>query len=149
MSDKLDTILAAAHDHATQIIARNVDAWNAAKAWPRDTSDKAGAAGLTGLHAPEAWGGQGLSLSAGIQVNEQLGLGDGAYAFYLSMHNICTFAGCGYGTETFKEKKARDLSAGRKLENFALTEPQSGSDPMNDVYPRDHQRRRHLGDQRF
>ncbi|HHL22624.1 MAG TPA: acyl-CoA dehydrogenase, partial [Aliiroseovarius sp.] len=35
---------------------------------------------------------------------------------------------CGYGTEAFKEAWARDLTSGRKLANFALTEPQSGSD---------------------
>ena len=130
MSEKLATVLDAARKHATDVIAPNIDAWNAARTWPRDASDKAGAAGLTGLYAPEEFGGQGLPLSEGIQVYEQLGLGDGAYAFALSMHNICTFAGCGYGTEAFKETWARDLTSGRKLANFALTEPQSGSDPM-------------------
>ncbi|NOC83446.1 acyl-CoA dehydrogenase family protein [Ruegeria sp. HKCCD6428] len=131
MSDKLDTILQAARDHAEQVILPNVDAWNAAKKWPRDASDKAGAAGLTGLYAPEEFGGQALPLAEGIQVYEQLGRGDGAYAFALSMHNICTFAGCGYGADAFKEKWARDLTSGRKLANFALTEPQSGSDATN------------------
>lgn len=130
MTDKLTPILDAARAHATDVIAPNVDAWNAAKKWPRDASDKAGAAGLTGLYAPVEFGGQGLPLSEGIQVFEQLGLGDGAYAFALSMHNICTFAGCGYGTDAFKEKWGRELTSGRKLANFALTEPQSGSDPM-------------------
>lgn len=130
MPQDLQAILSAAHDHATTMIAPNVDAWNAAGQWPRDASDAAGAAGLTGLYAPEEWGGQGLPLSEGIQVYEQLGLGDGAYAFAISMHNICTFACCGYGTDAFKEKWARDLTSGRKLANFALTEPQSGSDPM-------------------
>ncbi|WP_299648364.1 acyl-CoA dehydrogenase family protein [uncultured Tateyamaria sp.] len=130
MSERLDTILAAARDHATDVVAPNVDTWNAAKAWPRNASDKAGAAGLTGLYAPEEFGGQGLPLSDGIQVYEQLGLGDGAYAFALSMHNICTYAGCGYGTDAFKDAWARNLTSGRKLANFALTEPQSGSDPM-------------------
>jgi len=130
MSEKLSAILEIAHTHATEVIAPNVDAWNAAKTWPRDASDKAGAAGLMGLYAPEELGGQGLPLAEGIQVYEQLGLGDGAYAFALSMHNICTFAGCGYGTDAFKDTWARDLTSGRKLANFALTEPQSGSDPM-------------------
>ncbi len=130
MSEKLDAILKAAREHAEQVILPNIDKWKAQKSWPRDASDQAGAKGLTGLYAPEEWGGQGLSLGQGIQVYEQLGLGDGAYAFALSMHNICTFAGCGYGTEAFKEKWARDLTSGRKLANFALTEPQSGSDPM-------------------
>lgn len=130
MSDKLETIRAAARDHARDVIAPNVDAWNAERASPRAASDQAGAVGLTGLYAPEEWGGQGLPLSEGIQVDEQLGTGDGAYAFALSMHNICTFAGCGYGTDAFKEKWVNDLTSGRKLANFALTEPQPGSDPM-------------------
>lgn len=130
MSEKLSAILETAHTHAKEVIAPNVAAWNAAKTWPRDASDKAGAAGLMGLYAPEELGGQELPLAEGIQVYEQLGLGDSAYAFALSMHNICTFAGCGYGTDAFKDTWARDLTSGRKLANFALTEPQSGSDPM-------------------
>lgn len=128
---KIDSILAAARSHAADEITPNVDAWNAAAKWPRAASDKAGALGLTGLYAPEEFGGQGLPLSEGIRVYEELGRGDGAYAFALSMHNICTFAGCGYGTEAFKSKWARDLTSGRKLANFALSEPQSGSDPVN------------------
>ncbi|MEM9046186.1 MAG: acyl-CoA dehydrogenase family protein [Pseudomonadota bacterium] len=131
MTDILSTVLQAARNHAEQVIKPNVDAWNAAGKWPRDASDSAGASGLTGLYAPVELGGQGLSLAEGIQVYEQLGLGDGAYAFTLSMHNICTYAGCGYGTEAFKDRWARDLTSGRKLANFALTEPQSGSDPAN------------------
>lgn len=130
MTDKLATILQAAREHAEQVILPNVDSWNASGTWPRAASDKAAAAGLAGLYAPEEFGGQGLPLSEGIQVYEQLGLGDGAYAFALSMHNICTFAACGYGTDAFKQSWARELTSGRKLANFALTEPQSGSDPM-------------------
>lgn len=130
MTSKIDTILAAAKDHCDTVIKPNIDAWNAAGTWPRDASDKAGALGLTGLYAPEEFGGQGLPLGEGIRVYEELGKGDGAYAFALSMHNICTFAVCGYGTDAFKEKWANDLTSGRKLANFALTEPQSGSDPM-------------------
>jgi len=110
------------------VIKPEVDGWNEGRAWPRHASDAAGALGLTGLYAPQELGGQGLPLSEGIRVYEELGKGDGAYSFGLSMHNICTFAVCGYGTEAFKSAWARDLTSGRKLANFALTEPQSGSD---------------------
>ena len=65
MSEKLDTILAAARDHANSVIAPNVNSWNTQKVWPRAASDQAGAVGLTGLYAPEEWGGQGLPLSEG------------------------------------------------------------------------------------
>ncbi len=131
MPANIDDILEAARKHALEVVLPNVDAWNAARKWPREASDQAAALGLTGLYAPEEWGGQGLPLSEGIKVYEQLGLGDGAYAFTLSMHNICTFAVCGYGSEVFKQAWARELTSGRKLANFALTEPQSGSDATN------------------
>ncbi|MBU2943770.1 acyl-CoA dehydrogenase family protein [Shimia thalassica] len=131
MTQALDTILENARKHCAEDITPNVDAWNKAGVWPRDASNKAAALGLTGLYAPPEWGGQGLSLGDGIRVYEELGYGDGAYAFALSMHNICTYAGCGFGTEAFKEKWAHDLTSGRKLANFALTEPQSGSDAGN------------------
>ncbi len=131
MTSSIDAVLEAARAHCAAEIVPNVDGWNKAGVWPRGASDKAGAAGLLGLYAPEVFGGQGLSLGDGIQVFEQLGKGDGAYAFALSMHNICTFATCGYGTDAFKEKWARALTSGRKLANFALTEPQSGSDAAN------------------
>jgi alkylation response protein AidB-like acyl-CoA dehydrogenase len=131
MSDKIDAILAAARRHCDEVIKPNVDAWNEAGVWPRDASDRAAALGLTGLYCPEAFGGQDLPLGEGIRVYEELGKGDGAYAFGLSMHNICAFAVCGYGTEAIKAEWARELTSGQKLANFALTEPQSGSDPAN------------------
>lgn len=131
MSVSITSILKAARTHCEEEIMPNVDAWNASGVWPRASSDKAAALGLTGLYAPEEFGGQGLSLGDGIQVYEELGRGDGAYAFALSMHNICTYAGCGFGTEAFKAEWARELTSGRKLANFALTEPQSGSDASN------------------
>ena len=125
---RIDEILAAARAHCNEVIKPQVNAWNAARAWPRAASDKAAALGLTGLYAPPEWGGQGLSLGDGIRVYEELGKGDGAYAFTLSMHNICTYAVCGFGSDTLKNAWAKDLTSGTKLANFSLTEPQSGSD---------------------
>jgi len=125
---KIDAILAAARRHCDEVIRPEVDGWNIQRQWPRLASDKAAALGLTGLYAPEAWGGQGLSLGDGIRVYEELGKGDGAFAFALSMHNICTYAVCGFGSDKLKQAWARDLTSGRKLANFSLTEPQSGSD---------------------
>ena len=126
---KIDDVLAAARRHCEEVIKPNVDDWNEGRKWPRDASDKAAEAGLTGLYCPEELGGQGLSLAEGIQIYEQLGKGDGAYSFTLSMHNICAYAVCGFAADAFKEAWIRDLIAGSKLANFALTEPQSGSDP--------------------
>lgn len=127
---KINSILEVAKNHAINVIQPNVDQWNKKGKWPIKASKQAGKEGLTGLYCQEEFGGQGLSLGEGIQVYEQLGQADGAYAFALSMHNICTYAICGYGTDSFKTAWAKDLTQGKKLANFALTEPQSGSDPM-------------------
>ena len=135
MSNRIDGILAAARDHVRDTIAPEIEEWNRDGRWPLHASGRAGDLGLTGLFAPPAWGGQGLSLADGIRVYEELGKGDGAYAFTLSMHNICAFALCGYGSDTLKEQWARDLTAGRRLANFSLTEPQSGSDAAT-MHPR-------------
>ncbi len=129
MTTPIETVLAAARLHCDSVVKPGVDQWNLDGRWPRAASDKAAAAGLTGLYCPPELGGQGLGLGDGIQVYEQLGKGDGAYAFALSMHNICAYALCGFGTEAMKAEWARELTSGRKLANFALTEPQSGSDP--------------------
>mgnify|MGYP006352725629 CR=1 FL=1 len=110
MSAKIDDILAAARHHCDEVIRPGVDGWNATRKWPRAASDKAAALGLLGLYAPAEWGGQGLSLGDGIRVYEELGKGDGAYAFALSMHNICTFAVCGFGA-----------GVASKLANFCVT----------------------------
>jgi len=131
MPADIEAVLAAARRHCEEVIKPQVDGWNEGRAWPRAASDAAAALGLTGLYAPEEMGGQGLPLAEGIRVYEELGRGDGAYAFALSMHNICTFAVCGYGTEAFKAAWARELTSGRRLANFALTEPQAGSDAAN------------------
>lgn len=128
MTERIDKILAAARAHCDEIIKPQVDDWNKKRKWPRKASDKAAALGLTGLYCPPEWGGQGLSLGDGIRVYEELGKGDGAYAFALSMHNICSYAVCGFGGDKLKKAWAKDLTSGKKLANFSLTEPQSGSD---------------------
>ena len=125
----LEEILARARIHAETVVGPQVDQWNLDSRWPRAASDLAAAEGLLGLYAPVEWGGQGLPLAEGVRVYEELGKADGAYAFALSMHNICTYAACGFGGDRFKEAWARELTSGRRLANFALTEPQAGSDP--------------------
>jgi hypothetical protein len=128
MADKIDALLAAARAHCEEVIKPEVAGWIKSRKWPRAASDKAAKVGLTGLYCPAGLGGQGLTLGEGIRVYEELGKGDGAYAFALSMHNICAFAVCGFASAGLKGKWARELTSGRKLANFALTEPQSGSD---------------------
>ena len=123
-----EKILAAAKKHYKEIICPNVDQWEASSEYPLGAVAKAGKNGLLGLYCPEEYGGQGLSFAEGIPVFEELGRGEGLYAFSFSMHNIVTFAVCTFGQESFRDKWARKLTSGKALGGFVLTEPQSGSD---------------------
>ena len=64
-------------------------AWDRAAAYPREA---VAASGLTGLFCPAAVGGAGLAFPEGMEVFEELGRGDAALAFSLSMHNAVAAA---------------------------------------------------------
>ena len=86
------------------------------------------ASGLTGLFCPSDLGGSGLGFPAGMEVFEELGRGDAALAFSLSMHNAVAAAVAGCEDAGLRSRWGADLAAGRALGGFSLTEPQAGSD---------------------
>jgi len=121
-------ILEAARYHSEEIICPNVDQWESSLDYPVDAAAEAAKNGLLGLYCPKEFGGQGLSFAEGIPVFEELGRGEGLYAFSFSMHNIVTFAVCSFGQEKLRDYWAPRLTSGKALGGFVLTEPQSGSD---------------------
>jgi hypothetical protein len=63
-----------------------------------------------------------------MEVFEELGRGDAALAFSLSMHNAVAAVVAGCDEESLRSRWAADLVAGRALGGFSLTEPHAGSD---------------------
>ena len=59
---------------------------------------------------------------------EELGRGDAAYAFALSMHNAVAAAIGRFGSAGVKRRWGRKLTSGKALGGFSLTEPHAGSD---------------------
>lgn len=105
--------------------------WPAVAGWERDGAyprQTVAGSGLTGLFCPPEYGGAGLGYPAGMEVFEELGRGDAALAFSLSMHNAVAAAVAGCGDDGLKARWAADLAGGRALGGFSLTEPQAGSD---------------------
>jgi alkylation response protein AidB-like acyl-CoA dehydrogenase len=98
--------------------------WERQARYPRDIAQHSG---LTGLFCPAGVGGAELSYEDGMAVFEELGRGDAAFAFSLSMHNAVAAALCGGGGEP-AETWGRALAAGEWLGGFSLTEPHAGSD---------------------
>jgi len=122
------TLRAAARSHVREIVEPNVAAWERAAQFPRDATRHAARDGLLGLFAPVEAGGQGLSFADGMAVFEELGRGDAAYAFALSMHNAVAAAIGRFGSDSVKARWATALTGGEALGGFSLTEPHAGSD---------------------
>jgi alkylation response protein AidB-like acyl-CoA dehydrogenase len=100
-----------------------VDGWERDARYPRAA---VAGSGLTGLFCPAGAGGAALPYPEGMAVFEELGRGDAALAFSLSMHNAVAAAVSGH--PALAERWARPLAAGEALGGFSLTEPHAGSD---------------------
>jgi alkylation response protein AidB-like acyl-CoA dehydrogenase len=99
--------------------------WERQRRYPRDV---VAASGLTALFVPAAAGGLGLGYGEAMGVFEELGRGDAALAFSLSMHNAVTAAVHAAGPDELVARWGGRLCAGTALGGFSLTEPHAGSD---------------------
>jgi alkylation response protein AidB-like acyl-CoA dehydrogenase len=105
----------------------NLDEWERSARYPREAVR---ASGLTGLFSPKDAGGLDLSYPDGMAVFEELGRGDAALAFSISMHNAVAAAVTRAGTGELLERWGERLVRGDALGGFSLTEPHAGSDAM-------------------
>ena len=124
---------AAARRHADQVVRPQVAQWERDGRFPREAIAAAARDGLTGLFAPVEAGGLGLTFAEGMPVFEELGRGDAAYAFALSMHNAVTTTVTRFAAEAPRERWGRRLTSGEALGGFVATEPQGGSDPAGNT----------------
>jgi len=85
--------------------------------------------GLFGLAVPKEYGGQGLSQTGHCRVFETLSAIDPTLAVVLGAHgSLGMKAIYRFGTEEQRQRFLPDLTAGRRLAGFAITEPEAGSD---------------------
>jgi len=110
-------------------IAPHAEEWDRTHTFPLDVVRKMGELGLFGLPFPEEYGGMGADLLTLCIAIEELARVDSSMAITLE-------AGVGlganpifhFGTEEQKQHWLPDLTAGRALAAFGLTEPDAGSD---------------------
>jgi alkylation response protein AidB-like acyl-CoA dehydrogenase len=107
-----------------ELAPETIREWERHGRYPREVARRSG---LTGLFCPASMGGRELGFPAGMRVFEELGRGDAAFAFSLSMHNAVAAAVCGAGG-TLSEVFGAALAGGELLGGFSLTEPHAGSD---------------------
>jgi alkylation response protein AidB-like acyl-CoA dehydrogenase len=107
------------------VVRPTVGEWERGATYPRSAVRNSG---LTGMFAPAEDGGLDLTLAEAVGVFEELGRGDAALAFSMSMHNAVTAAVARSGDEAMRARWAKPLVAGDALGGFSLTEPHAGSD---------------------
>jgi len=107
------------------VVRPTIREWERGAVYPRTAVRNTG---LTGLFAPAEDGGLDLALPQAVAVFEELGRGDAALAFSMSMHNAVTAAVTRSGDHAVHTRWAKPLVAGDALGGFSLTEQHAGSD---------------------
>jgi len=122
----------AVRDTAAQFAARELAPTVAQRdeeeRYDRALFDRMGELGLTGLPYPEEYGGAGMGTFPWVLACEELAVADMGMAVSLSVHvlsQLCIFSA---GSDDQKGRYLPEMTAGRQLGAFALTEPQAGSD---------------------
>ena len=112
-------------------IAPYIDAWEDARAIPRDLHRKAAAAGILGLGHPEEYGGHsaGFDVFHNLAQSEELARpGAGGLTASLMTHGIGLPPILAAGSEEMKRRVAPAVLAGEKIIALGITEASGGSD---------------------
>jgi alkylation response protein AidB-like acyl-CoA dehydrogenase len=119
-------------DFAEQEIKPVAEEFDRTKAFPYELVAKMGELGWMGIPFPEEYGGAGgSSLQYAIAV-EELTRVDSSVAITMCAHtSLGTQPVHLFGSDEQKQRLLPDLTAGRKLGAFGLTEPEAGSDAGN------------------
>lgn len=100
--------------------------------FPAEALRQLAALGFMGMMVPEQWGGIGLDTVSYVLAMEEIARVDASVAVIMSVHNSLACGGLyTAGTESLKSKYLRELTSGRALGAFALSEPEAGSDAAN------------------
>jgi short/branched chain acyl-CoA dehydrogenase len=119
-------------DFAVGEVAPVAEELDRTKAFPYDIVARMGALGWMGIPFPETVGGAGgTSLQYAIAV-EELSRIDSSVAITMCAHtSLGTQPVYLFGSEEQQQRLLPDLTAGRRLGAFGLTEPEAGSDAGN------------------
>jgi alkylation response protein AidB-like acyl-CoA dehydrogenase len=110
-------------------IAPHVMEWDEVSHFPSEIMPKLAEMGLLGVIFPEKYGGAGLGYVEYAIVIEELSRVDGSVGIIVAAHNsLCSNHIYKFGSEAQKKKYLPDLTQGKKLGCWSLTEPEAGSD---------------------
>ena len=120
-----EAVVQRAKTFVDEVVKPSIRDWEQTGSYPREAVSRCG---LTGMFVPGDQGGLDLSYLAAADVFEELGRGDAALAFSISMHNAVAAAVTRAGDDELRTRWAEPLTTGSALGGFCVTEPHAGSD---------------------
>jgi short-chain 2-methylacyl-CoA dehydrogenase len=132
LSDEHELLRRTVRDFAEREVAPVAEELDRTKSFPYDIVRRLGELGLMGIPFPEEYGGGGGDTLAYALAVEELTRVDSSVAITLCAHtSLGTQPIYLFGTEEQQRDWLPELTAGRKLGAFGLTEPEAGSDAGN------------------
>src|SRR3954453_16667577 len=132
LSDEQREIQRLARDFADGEVRPIAEEIDRDKRFPVEVIKKAGELGLMGIPYAEEYGGGGAGNLAYALAIEELARGDSSVATTIAAHtSLGTYPIYAFGDDEQKQRFLPDLTSGRKLWSFGLTEPEAGSDAGN------------------
>ncbi|MHB8340786.1 MAG: acyl-CoA dehydrogenase family protein [Mycobacteriales bacterium] len=129
LSEEHRSLQAAVADFAREVVAPVAAHHDATATFPYDVVRQMGEMGLFGLPFPERYGGMGGDYLAFCLTLEELARVDSSVAITLEAAvGLGAMPVFRFGTEAQREEWLPELTAGRALGAFGLTEPDGGSD---------------------
>jgi alkylation response protein AidB-like acyl-CoA dehydrogenase len=106
--------------------------WDEAQALPAQLFEQLGKLGIMGSFVPKEYGGLGLNLAQYMTVVEEFAKLDAAVSLSLLAHNsLCIGHIMSYGSKAQQQAWLPQLTSGKYIGAWALTEPEAGSDVRN------------------
>ena len=131
LSDEQHAFADSARAFADHELAPHAALWDREAIFPREAIGRAGDLGFCGLYAPERIGGLALPRLDATLVFEQMAAVDPSTTAFITIHNMATWMLGNWGRPAVCERWGADLTSGRKLASYCLTEPGAGSDAGN------------------
>ncbi len=121
-----------ARDFARTRLEPQAAEWDRTKHFPRDVIAELGKLGFLGMTVPEEWDSMGLDSVTYLMALEEIAAGDASVSVSMSIQNaIPATMLVRHGTPAQRERWLKPLARGETLVGFALSEPDSGSDPAS------------------
>jgi acyl-CoA dehydrogenase len=128
LTDEQKALREMAHDFAEKEIRPVAWEYDKDGTWPQDVIDKAWEVGLMNTHAPEQYGGPGLTTLDGCLIEEELAWGCSGIATSLGANGLAAAPVILGGSDEVQKEYFTELVENKALASFCLTEPDAGSD---------------------